>query len=136
MEREIPIYGRQIMFKQISAYVFTTLLCLPILYADNCDEGSEKDTKKCLWDWGSENRKIAWVAWDKVCQSKNKGGLGVIDIGKFNLALIGKWIWRLKSEERSLWKVILESKYGGWRGLRSQGQIRKESLWWRDLRKV
>jgi len=89
-----------------------------------------------LWDWGSENRKIAWVAWDKVCQSKDKGGLGVIDIGKFNLALLGKWIWRLKSDERSLWKVILESKYGGWRGLRSQGQVCKESLWWRDLRKV
>jgi len=89
-----------------------------------------------LWDWGSENMKISWVACDKICQSKDKGGLGVIDIGKFNLALLGKWIWKLKSEERSLWKVILESKYGGWKGLRSQGQICKESLWWRDLRKV
>ena len=82
--------------------------------------------KNFLWDWGSENWKITWVTWDKVCQLKDKGGLGFIDIGKFNLALLGKWIWRLKSEERSLWKVILESKYGGWRGLRSQSQICKE----------
>jgi len=92
--------------------------------------------KNFLWDWGSENRKIAWVAWDKICQSKDKGGLGVIDIEKFNLALLGKWIWRLKSEEGSLWKDIIESKYGGWRGLRSQYQSCKESMWWRDLRKV
>jgi len=76
------------------------------------------------------------VAWDKICQSKDKGGLGVIDIGKFNLALLGKWIWRLKSEERIFWKDILDSKYGGWRGLRSHGQSCKESIWWRDLRKV
>jgi len=45
--------------------------------------------KNFLWDWGSENRKIVWVAWDKICQSKDKGGLGVIDIGKFNLTLLG-----------------------------------------------
>ena len=57
--------------------------------------------------------------WDKVCESKDKGDLGVIDIRKFNLFLMGKWIWRLKSEKRSLWKDILDSKYGGWRGLRS-----------------
>lgn len=46
MEREIPLFGRQIMSNQIGAYVLTTLLCFPILYANNCDEGSEKDTKK------------------------------------------------------------------------------------------
>jgi len=104
---------------QIGSYVLTALLCLLILYVDNCDEGSEKDTKIFLWDWGSENRKIAWVAWDKICQPKDKGRLGVIDIEKFNLALLGKWIWRLMSEERSFWKDILVSKYGGWRGLKS-----------------
>jgi len=82
-----------------------------------------------LWEWGSENMKIAWVAWHKVCESKDKGGLGVIDKRKFNLALLGKWIWRLKSEKRSLWKNIIDSKYGGWKGLRSQVHNCKESLW-------
>jgi len=85
---------------------------------------------------GSKNRKIVWVAWHKVCESKDKGGLGVIDIRKFNLTLMGKWIWKRKSEKRSLWKNILDSKYDGWRGLRSQVQNYKESLWWRDIRKV
>jgi len=71
-----------------------------------------------------------------VCESKDKGGLGVIDIRKFNLALLGKWIWRLKFENRSLWKNIIDFKYGGWKGLRPQVQNGKESLWWRDIRKV
>jgi len=30
------------------------------------------------------------VAWDKVCELKDKGGLGVIDVRKFDLALLGK----------------------------------------------
>jgi len=92
--------------------------------------------KNFLRDWGSENRKIAWVAWDKVCESKDKGGLGVIDLRKFNLALLGKWICRFKTEKSGLWKDIIDSKYGGWRGLRSQGENCKESIWWRDIRKV
>ena len=52
-----------------------------------------------MWEWGSENRKIAWMVWHKVCESKDKGGLGVIDIRKFKLALLRKWIWRLKFEK-------------------------------------
>jgi len=73
------------------------------LYAGYCGEGSEKDTKEFfLWDCDLENRKISWVTWDKVCELKDKGGLGVIDVRKFNLALLRKWIWRLKSEKRSL----------------------------------
>ena len=96
----------------------------------------KKIQKSFLWDWGSENRKIVWVMCDKVCESKDKGGLGVIDVRKFNLAILGKWIWRLKSKERSLWKDILDSKYGGRRVLRSQVHNCMESMWWRDIRKV
>jgi len=39
------------------------------------------------------------MVWHKVCESKDKGGLGVIDIRKFKLALLRKWIWRLKFEK-------------------------------------
>jgi len=52
-----------------------------------------------LWGWGSEGRKIAWVAWDKVCKSREAGGLGIINVGSFNLPLLEKWIWRLNSDK-------------------------------------
>ena len=55
MEREIPLFGRQIMCCQISAYVRTALLCFPILYAGNYGEGSEKDIKK---NCGIEGQRI------------------------------------------------------------------------------
>jgi len=54
--------------------------------------------RNVLWGWGSDGRKIVWVAWDKVCKSKEEGGLGIMNVRQFNLALMGKWIWRLKTE--------------------------------------
>jgi len=43
-----------------------------------------------LWGWGSEGRKIAWLAWDKICNPKEAGGLGIINVRSFNIALLGK----------------------------------------------
>jgi len=48
MEREIPLFGWQIMPYLIGSYVPTTLLYISFLYADDCDEGSEKDKKKIM----------------------------------------------------------------------------------------
>lgn len=42
--------------------------------------------------WGGAvgwNKRIAWVSWEVVCNPKEKGGLGIKDLEKFNLALLG-----------------------------------------------
>ena len=89
-----------------------------------------------LWGWGADGRKIAWASWNLVCKPRELGGLGIIDPKLFNLALMGKWIWRLGSVEVGLWKEVLISKYGGWRGLGEEGKGRSCSLWWKDLKEV
>lgn len=48
-----------------------------------------------IWAGNGESRKIHWVAWEKVCREKNKGGLGIRKLGEFNLAMLGKWRWNL-----------------------------------------
>ena len=37
-----------------------------------------------------------WDSWNKVCESKEVGGMGMIEIRRFNITLLGKgkWIWR------------------------------------------
>jgi hypothetical protein len=56
--------------------------------------------------------------WGGALGEKNKiapkedGGLGVRDLKRFNLSLLAKWRWRLLVEDGSLWKNVLEVKYG------------------------
>jgi len=62
---------------------------------------------------GSEDhKKISWVGWNTVCQSKKVGGLGVRRIRDFNYALLGKWCWRLLVDRNSLWFRVLLARYG------------------------
>jgi len=74
--------------------------------------------RKFLWGWGSVGKKIAWVSWRKVCEPREDGGVGILDLRLFNVALLGKWIWCLGSDKGELWKEIIDSKYGGWRSLK------------------
>ncbi|KAL5127866.1 putative ribonuclease H protein [Glycine soja] len=73
--------------------------------------------RKLLWGGGSKAAKIAWVNWDSVCLSKNKGGLGIKDLSNFNEAFLAKWGWELANNQNQLWARVLLSKYGGWNAL-------------------
>jgi len=90
--------------------------------------------KRFLWGGWDDQHKIAWVKWETVCLPKDKGGLGVKDITKFNLALLAKWKWNLFHHSGELWARILDSKYGGWRGLDAATSDNNVSLWWGDLK--
>jgi len=71
-----------------------------------------------------------------MCLPKNKGGLGIKDLSKFNEALLGKWGWELANNHNQLWARVLLSKYGGWNTLCSGRDSAHFSQWWKDLRFV
>ncbi|KHN06883.1 hypothetical protein glysoja_048270, partial [Glycine soja] len=50
--------------------------------------------------------------------------------------LLGKWEWNLMHHKGELWAKVLDSKYGGWRGLPEVDRTGHKSIWWRDLQKV
>ncbi|GLU18032.1 hypothetical protein SLE2022_343540 [Rubroshorea leprosula] len=96
----------------------------------------DKIRRRFLWGGGAEERKINWVSWGEVCKSKDKGGLGVRDLRKFNLALMGKWWGRLAKGDEGLWMKIISAKYlkvgkhwMDWIKDNNGGG----SLWWRDV---
>lgn len=79
-----------------------------------------------LWGGSDEVKKIPWVSWANVCRPKSEGGLGVRDLDQFNVALLGKWRWRMLHEQEQLWCRVLISKYG-------KGHNSRASAWWKDL---
>ncbi|GJS42587.1 RNA-directed DNA polymerase, eukaryota [Tanacetum coccineum] len=57
-------------------------------------------------------RKITWVAWDRVLASKKNGGLGVSSFHALNRALLLKWVWRFISQDGSIWSRVIRAIYG------------------------
>lgn len=52
------------------------------------------------------------MSWRRICQPRTKGGLDVKDVKLVNLSFLTKWRWRLIQMDNSLWKRVLEDKYG------------------------
>lgn len=58
--------------------------------------------RRFLWGGKGEEMKLAWVSWDKICSPMREGGLGVKNLGMFNKALLGKWVWRFFKDKDNL----------------------------------
>ena len=52
------------------------------------------------------------MAWEKVCLSRELGGLGIRNLVSFNQPLLGKWLWRYDHETTYLWWRVIVMKYG------------------------
>jgi len=85
-----------------------------------------------FWGGCEEFRKISWINWDTICSKKENGGLGVLRIQEFNLALLGKWCWQMRVENKSLWYRVLAARYREVGGkIAEEGQF--NSIWWNNL---
>lgn len=59
------------------------------------------------WVQRKKERKLAWIAWEKMCTPKADGGMGFKDLEAFNLALLAKQGWRITQNANSLAHQVL-----------------------------
>jgi hypothetical protein len=77
----------------------------------------EKFQRDFLWCGMEEKPKYHLVNWLQICAPIHSGGLAIRDLGRFNKALLGKWLWRYGSERKALWRSVIDVKYGSlWSG--------------------
>lgn len=85
-----------------------------------------------LWQSSPSKKGIHLLAWEKVCQPKGCGGLGIRNLGYKNRLLITKLCWRLASFLLNLASQIISKKYIFSRPY--PFSFRKGSYIWRGLK--
>ena len=85
------------------------------------------------WSPGGSTRGMHWKSWDKVCAAKDEGGLGFKDITDFNMAMLGKQLWRLIEKPNTLFSRVFKGRY--YRNASSLEPIRSysPSYGWRSI---
>lgn len=65
-----------------------------------------------LWNNYEGKNPFPLVRWDLIQIPKALGGLNVSNLLYRNLGLLYKWIWRYFTEPNSLWRQVVQAKYG------------------------
>ncbi|KAG4211529.1 hypothetical protein ERO13_A02G109702v2, partial [Gossypium hirsutum] len=90
-----------------------------------------------VW-WGGGEKKRVWniLLWDRLCYPKGMGGLGIRDLRLFNVALLGRQVWRLINCRDTLCYKVLSAKYFSNGDVFQPKSMDKPSFAWQSIAKV
>ncbi|GJW67965.1 RNA-directed DNA polymerase, eukaryota, reverse transcriptase zinc-binding domain protein [Tanacetum coccineum] len=106
-----------------------------ILLPEGVIKNINKILKDFLWNQNDGTKGRPKVAWKNVCRSKQKGGLGLKDLGVWNRAMIVKHMWHIVTDKESLWvKWVNTEKLNGKNFWEIEEDI-NDSWGWRNILK-
>ncbi|KAG8483709.1 hypothetical protein CXB51_022474 [Gossypium anomalum] len=109
-KRLLSYGGKEVFIKailhSIPTYAFSVFLAPKGIIMD-------LQSNICRTWWANNGKDCGWnmMAWDRLCYPKGIGGMGFRDMHLFNLALLGRQVWRLLKFRDTLCFKVLSAKY-------------------------
>ena len=94
----------------------------------------ERIQRQCLWRKSRGQPAPSLAAWDLICRPKNRGGLGILNLGVQNVALLLKHANHFLNKKDLPWVSLIWDTY--YHGRVPQGTSDCGSFWWKDICKV
>ncbi|XP_019101858.1 PREDICTED: uncharacterized protein LOC109133307 [Camelina sativa] len=66
---------------------------------------------KFWWSTNGQTGGIHWIAWERLCCSKQLGGLGFKSVDDFNTSVLAKQLWRLIDYSDTLFAMVFKIRY-------------------------
>ena len=138
--------GRVVLIQAVTSAIPAYYIQNAALPSSICSE-LDKLNRNFLWRSSEDKKKMHMIGWDKICQPKKDGGLGLYSSKPRNLALLAKLNWRLIDEKDPLWAKTLLAKYcpngplefkerlrksgsSNWKGLKMGNEVFSKGIRW------
>ena len=128
----LSMASREVLIKAVVQAIPTHTMSCFLLPKSLCDDLNSM-VSKFWWRQKNDDRKLAWMRWEKLCTLKACGGMGFRDLRSFNLALLAKQGWRLRQQSNSLFYQVFKSKYFPYTSFIQAQQGRNPSYVWRNI---
>ncbi|XP_050207258.1 uncharacterized protein LOC126656694 [Mercurialis annua] len=109
-EQFLSMSGKEILLKAVVyAIPIYSMMCfkLPISLCKQIN----RLVANFWWGMTTQGPKLHWLAWEKLCISKWRGGLGFKNLILFNQSLLAKQLWRVMQAPNSLVYKLLQGRY-------------------------
>ncbi|KAL4367634.1 hypothetical protein GQ457_05G022460 [Hibiscus cannabinus] len=127
--------GREVLIKSIAQALPQYVMSCYLLPCSLVEEMS-RSIRRFWWSGKGSARGWPLVAWDDICLPKTAGGIGFKDVHLFNIALLGKQIWRFLSAPGSLLYRTLRAKYFPDGDLLRESATVRSSFAWKGLHRA
>ncbi|KAL4369328.1 hypothetical protein GQ457_05G021480 [Hibiscus cannabinus] len=127
--------GRETLIKAV-AQALPTYAMQVFLLLDCILDPIIATMRRFWWSGKANERGWAHVAWSKLCRPKGARGMGFGNLKQFNIALLGKQMWKVFTCKDSLCFKVLSAKYFPTRNIMEATLKDKSSYVWNSILKA